>query len=167
METQNNIAGENNVKTLSTKRLVTIVGIFIALIVIGTALVRYASQSISNEERRLANENNSKSLVAASDVRSLSGTILSINGSRLTVQIQSAPSSDQSLNNRTILVNADTKLVKFSQSEESPATYTKTAVDITSIKTGDYLTAVAGENIKTLKEFTATEIQIMSKTTTR
>jgi len=122
------------------------------------------------------------------DIRFVGGTVTAVSGNRLTVHSQLAnPFADPALSDRTVLVTADTKIVKFvakdpkvyqeelatfkSSTESkvagatSPLPTTRIAVDVSSITVGMVVAAVASENIKTMKEFTATEIQIQHKLT--
>jgi hypothetical protein len=103
------------------------------------------------------------------------------------------PFADPSLGDRTILVNTSTKIFEFTQKDPKvlqsemaaftkaaqsgssvpfkegtqpavpPAPFVQTATDVTSITVGSVLTVTALENIKSMKEFTASEIQIQSQ----
>jgi hypothetical protein len=121
------------------------------------------------------------------DIRTLSGVVTAIGGDRIAMHIQSVnPFDDQTLNDRTILITADTKIVKLVQKDqkafqsemdtfikatasnknigtEPPQPFTRVAADIASITANDFLMVTSLENIKTLKEFTASEIQISSR----
>lgn len=123
---------------------------------------------------------------APNDIRTLSGSVTAVSGNRVTIHTTSMnPFEDPSLDDRTIVVTADTKIFKLAQKSpdvfkaemdtfmkkmqstkvgSSPATppspSTKTTSDIASITVGATLTVTAVENIKTSKEFSASEIQI-------
>lgn len=120
------------------------------------------------------------------DIRTLSGSVTDVSGNRVTIHTTSInPFEDPMLDDRTITVTADTKIFKLTQKDpktfqaemdafmkkmqsakigSSPATppspSTKTTADIASITVGATLTVTAVENIKTAKEFSASEIQI-------
>lgn len=124
------------------------------------------------------------------DIRTISGTVTAINDSRITMHAQSTdPFEDVSLADRVVLVKDATKIVKISyknvkvfqaemdaftkavQTAESkgetftaspPEPFTRTSVDIASVAIGDTISVTAEENVKTMKEFTASEIQIQS-----
>lgn len=77
------------------------------------------------------------------DIRFVGGTVTAINGDRLTIHTASAnPFDDPALNERTVLVDANTK------------------VDLSTIKVGSSVVVIASENVKAIKEFTASEIQL-------
>lgn len=133
--------------------------------------------------RKIAEESSyGKMFVTADDVRSLSGLVTEMNGDALTLKLSSAmsPFDDASLAVRTVRITPDTKLVKlvakdpkafqaelskFNTSASSagataPQPYLQTVISAAGIKTGDLLTVMAGENVKTLKEFAASEIRV-------
>lgn len=123
------------------------------------------------------------------DVRAVSGTVTAINGDRITLHTQSTnPFDDPSLADRTVLVTSDTKIIKISQADPkifqaqmeafmktiqsgkrtgstpppTPPQPTRTTVDAKSVIVGSTLTVTAGANIKTSKEFTASEVQVLN-----
>lgn len=124
------------------------------------------------------------------DIRTISGTVTAISGNQITIHTQSAnPFDDPTLLDRTITVTATTKITKISpvdpkvfQTEMTdymkkmqgtkspsqpltpPASFTSTPATLASIAVGDTLNVTAIENIKTAKEFSASEIQIETKT---
>lgn len=118
------------------------------------------------------------------DIRILSGTVTAINGTSITLHtVSNNPFDDPSLNDRIILVASSTKIFEFTQkdpkvfqsevaaftktaqsaSSTSPTFFSLTATDLTRIKVGDALSVTALKNIKSVKEFTASEIQIQSQ----
>lgn len=125
-------------------------------------------------------------LQAASDLRTVSGTVTLVSGNRITIHTQSMdPFLDPSLLDRTIIVSGDTKIISLSQKDQkvvqaemeefmkrvqsgvsmtqtvvAPEPFTRVNVSISDIKVGDMIIVTASENIKTMKEFTASEIQI-------
>lgn len=101
------------------------------------------------------------------DVRSLSGTVASVEGNSIALHLFSSnPFDDQALLDRTVLVAPATQIFKLALEKPKGTTTTAvqsfipTKVDISAVKIGDTLMITAPENVKTLKEFTASEIQI-------
>lgn len=120
------------------------------------------------------------------DIRSLSGVVAGISGNKVTLHRQSVnPFEDSSLINRMVIIDDNTKVVKLSQKDPKvfqaemdafmkkiqsgkaspqvsvpPEPFTSTPATLSDIATGDILNVVAVENIKTMNEFTASEIQI-------
>jgi len=118
------------------------------------------------------------------EVRAVTGTITSVSGSRIALRVQSVnPFEDQNLLNRAITITSDTKIVKLSQKDPikfqsemnaflkasqsasnpsltPPAPYTSTSITGADLKVGDTISVTAGDNIKSSKEFSATEIQV-------
>ncbi|HAS84529.1 MAG TPA: hypothetical protein DCS23_00425 [Candidatus Yonathbacteria bacterium] len=124
------------------------------------------------------------------DTRTLSGTVTSVQGNRITIHTQTMnPFEDPALLDRTIIVTKDTKISKLTtkdpkvmQSETEafmkmmqgdntglptmpPEPFVRAPSDIASIIVGTILNVTATENIKTLKEFTASEIQVQQNMT--
>ncbi|MFZ2303951.1 MAG: hypothetical protein WAV98_04165 [Minisyncoccia bacterium] len=120
------------------------------------------------------------------DIRTISGTVTEVNGNRITIRTQSQnPFDDVTLADRIVSIEKDTKIIKISQGDteafqKEMEAFMKNAmskkdagavppqlpqptsvnVDASSIKVGDTLVVAATENIKTMKKFTASEIQI-------
>ncbi|OHA79335.1 MAG: hypothetical protein A2747_02750 [Candidatus Yonathbacteria bacterium RIFCSPHIGHO2_01_FULL_44_41] len=137
--------------------------------------------------KKLAQESNiGRAFRAPDDIRTISGAVTAVNGDRITVHTQSTnPFEDPAMLDRTIVITKDTKIIKISQGDmntykaerdayiknmkagkSSGATLPRppepilTTIDASSITVGIALVATATENIKTLKEFSASEIQI-------
>lgn len=129
-------------------------------------------------------------IVAASDqqeVRQVSGTASAVDGNRITLHtVPVDPFADLALTDRTVLVAADTKIVKLTlkdpkvfQSELAvytkatqtkptavptpPDKFVRTAISLSDIVVGDSLTIVAIADIRTAKEFTASEVSVSPK----
>ncbi len=113
------------------------------------------------------------------DVRSVSGTVVSINGNMLTIHgTEINPFDISTMGDRGVTVSADTKIFRLTDSvPRAPVTISASApaaspgglpgqasVGFSNIKVGDSVTAIASENIKNAAEFTAREVQIRSKT---
>jgi hypothetical protein len=126
------------------------------------------------------------------DIRILTGTVTAINGTSITIHTISDDSFEGSvLADRIIFVNASTTITKFiqkdlvvfqdemakfrkttqmnasssaenTQSVTPPLFFNLTTTNFASIKVGDILNVVALENIKLIKEFTASEIRFQS-----
>ncbi|MEK7568905.1 MAG: hypothetical protein AAB497_02230 [Patescibacteria group bacterium] len=120
------------------------------------------------------------------DVRTISGTVTAVEGNRITVQLQPMNLfEDPALDDRIAIVIADTKISKFSKKDPEafqsemeafakamqsgktatqgmppPEPFTRAPADVASIVVGDTLSVTATENIKTMKEFSASEIQV-------
>lgn len=122
------------------------------------------------------------------DVHTVSGTVTAIQGNRITIHSDfvSNPLEGPVVANRIVTIDTNTKVIKLT--EKTPAMidvemhalitvqltkqatstsvtisaepYIQTATNASTIKVGDSVTVTAGENIKTLAEFTAQEIQI-------
>ncbi len=119
------------------------------------------------------------------DIRGISGTVAAISGNRITIRTQSVnPFEDPSLSERTVVVVNDTKIYKLSQKAPkvmqseieafmktmqtgksgtvaTPSEpFTRTKISVSDITVGDIVNVTAIENIKTMKEFSASEIQV-------
>lgn len=130
--------------------------------------------------------------VDSENIRTLVGTVTSINGTSISLHITSNDSFEGSaLADRIITANASTTIVKFAQknleafrdemakfgrttkpnassslentpSVIPPSFFNLANADFASIKVGDMLVVTAFENIKLIKEFTASEIKFQS-----
>ncbi|HUY05152.1 MAG TPA: hypothetical protein VMV62_00295 [Candidatus Paceibacterota bacterium] len=156
-------------------------------IVIGIIADPYLPASLNNSQKNYqAGFDAAKTLVASSsvgamfntpaDARTLSGTVTAIQGDTLTLRVgMTDPFGDPALANRTVTVDASTTIVRLSVQPGSPVPatgkgaiptpplFTQTPVSLSGIIVGDPLTVTAAENIATVKEFTATEIQIQAQ----
>ena len=115
------------------------------------------------------------------DTHSLSGTITAIDGNQFTLHVQSPnPFDDPSLTDRVVTFSTSTMVIKLVQkdpkvfqsemdafakatqvsSTTSPTPFTQVAANISDMKAGDVVTVTSSQNIKTLKEFSASQIQI-------
>lgn len=123
------------------------------------------------------------------DIHSLSGTVTAVSGNSVTIHTQSAyPFDDPSLDDRTVLVTAETKVFKLSQKDPKamqaemdafmktmqsgklasqptmpPEPFTRISATVADIAVGDTLSVTTVENIKATKTFSASEIQIQPK----
>jgi len=123
---------------------------------------------------------------APDDIRTLSGAVTAVDGNQIIIHTESTnPFVDPTLADRTILITSNTKITRISQSNTAtfqaemeafmkqmqsgkgtggtppqPPEPVRTTVSASSILVGDTLIVTAVENIKTSKEFTASEIQI-------
>lgn len=121
-----------------------------------------------------------------SDVRSLSGTVTAIQGNRLTVHsLSTNPFDTPIISDRTIRIATSTTIYEFSGSVSgtppqlsqsvptaktvvilaaaTPTQLSSHIVSAASIQVGDSVLVIAADNIKTMTEFTASEIQIQQK----
>ena len=120
------------------------------------------------------------------DVRTIFGVVTAIAGNRITIQTQSRnPFDDPALLDRVVMVTPATKITKTSPGDigafqaemeafikktqegkgagltpPRPPQPIKTTVEVSSIAEGAALTVTAAENIKTMKEFSASEINL-------
>lgn len=121
------------------------------------------------------------------DIRAISGKVTMISGNSITIHTESMnPFEEITLNDRIITVTKDTKITKISQGDQkafqaemetfmkkmqlgkntgsllppTPPQPVSAIVDISNIVLGDNITITSLENIKTSKNFTASEIQI-------
>ena len=170
--------------TKSRTRVLILIAICLAVI-LGIGASYFGYQAGFNDAKSLVeNSGIGKVLRTPDDIRTLSGVVTAIDGDRITMHIQSVnPFDDQTLNDRTILITADTKIVKLVQKDpktfqsemavfiktaasnenagtQPPQPFTQVAVDVASIAADDSLMVTSLENIKTLKEFPASEIQV-------
>lgn len=124
--------------------------------------------------------------ISPSDMRAVAGKVTAVQGSRLTLHSQTMASpfdKTPALADRTVLVGANTKIIKLiprdakmlqaeaaallkarqtghATSTAAVQLYTQAVANLADIKAGDSLVVTAGENIKSIEMFTATEIQI-------
>lgn len=130
----------------------------------------------------------SSSSTAPRETRALTGPVTALGSGSLTLDVHLLNSSDASLDSRTVLISAATKVVmltprdpKVVQAEMAdftkkvqaganpetltpPDPFTRTAASASSIAVGDTVSVVASEDIASKKEFSATEIDILPKT---
>ena len=155
---------------------ITSIALLLIGILIGVFADPYLPASFSNSgkgyqagfaaaKQRVEESSIGNLLRASEDLRSLSGTVTSVAGNRLSLHLSFAnPFDDQVLDDRTVLVGTGTKVVKLSivpTKETLPIRQTtETVVDASAIKVGDVLSVMTAENVKILKEFTASEIKI-------
>lgn len=173
--------------------------IFALVSVITTFLVGIVAVTVFTNYRLLWSLNDFKNdnliegtPVDSENIRTLVGTVTSINGTSITLHITSDDSFEGStLADRIITTNASTTIIKFTQKDLEafreemakfgkatkpstsssfentlpvipPSFFNLTNADFTSIKVGDILAVTAFENIKLIKEFTAREIKFQS-----
>ncbi len=124
------------------------------------------------------------------DIRAIGGTVTAVNGNQITFHTQSMnPFGSTALNTRTAVVNASTTIVKLTQKDSDvfqaemnkfmkatyinknisqtitpPEPFISTPITATNIAVGDNITVTATENIKNMKKFLASKIQIQTMT---
>ncbi len=167
--------------------LAAAVGLLLAGAVIGGFVDPYLPASISNAKKGYQTGfDAAKTLVLNSsvgnffktpdDVRALSGTIMAIDQDHITFRLDTGnPFDDPTLAVRTAISNASTSvtiLTFTSQPKASTSTAaflvpvasaTTTPASMSSLRVGDSIRVIASENIKALREFPVSEIQIMQK----
>ena len=123
------------------------------------------------------------------DIRTLQGTVTAVSGSTLTLHLRSVnPFDDPALADRTVLLDASTTIVKLvpkdpaayqaelasftkaskgsAASATPPALFSTVVASAASLTVGGPISVTASENIKNLKEFAASDIQILPGTLT-
>jgi predicted permease len=209
MDPQNNIKFSEEVITSKkfNKQYLSITISFVVGITLGLLTYPYLQLSSNNSKNNYqvgfntgqqmghqAGFNEAKSLVEQStfgnlfrgpdDVRTLSGNVIAINNSNITLRtVSNNPFTNPSLINRTIIISTSTKIIEFKQKDPTiyqsevdafqkttqlsssvpPNPFIQTATNLASIKVGSALIVIAGENIKSIKEFVASEIHIQSQ----
>lgn len=109
------------------------------------------------------------------DIRSISGTIKAIEGSVISLEINSLterilpiPGKEPKKEIRKVAVGDKTELVKVDFSVPLPPptpggpapVFPETKIKLSDLKAGDRVTVIAEENIKTKQEFTGSKIQL-------
>lgn len=178
------------IQSSSSKSILLIVIAFLVGGIVGVAADPYLPVSLSNAKKSYtAGFSAARKVVEESrygnyfrspdDVRLLSGIATAVNDNRITLRLSSDnPFDDQTLNERSVIITADTKIVKLvakdsktfqaelaefnktPQTGSAPQPFTQVAVGAQDIKTGELLTVTASENVKMMKEFSATEIRV-------
>lgn len=136
-------------------------------------------------KKRLA-ESDFARMVNIQDVRSVQGSIESIQGERISIRIRPLePLADPVLDSRVVVVNGATKVLRlepknpqlfqkemeeffeklkknkvYTDSISPPESFIKTDISVGDLKVGDRIIVLSGENIKVAREFLATEIRI-------
>lgn len=169
------------------KYLVVGVALLLAGAVVEVFADPYLPASVSNyqkgfdaAEKRVQDSGFGGAFRVPSEVQTLSGTVIAIQGDKLSVRTLAVdPFADPALNDRTIVITSDTKLIqivpkdpKVFQNEltvsaksgvtgkPAPVPFTEVVITVADIRVGDSFTVTASENIKTAATFTAQEIQI-------
>ncbi|MHB0865946.1 MAG: hypothetical protein ACYC1Y_03550 [Minisyncoccota bacterium] len=125
-------------------------------------------------------------LQSPDDIRTLSGIVAVVNGNQFTLHVRSTnPFDDPSLSDRTVLIGATTTVIRlvpkdpkvfqaemsaFVKTTQSPGSttqkitppdpFTRIPATVAEIAVGGSVTVFAAENVKTLKEFSASQVQI-------
>lgn len=136
-------------------------------------------------KKRLA-ESELAPMFSAQDTQSVRGSVEALNGARMSVRIRPLePLADPALDQRIVTASDVTKVVRLEQKDLrvfqkemedffenirksknstagliAPVPFTKIPAQVKDIKVGDYVVVSAGEDIKTVKEFVATEIHV-------
>lgn len=118
------------------------------------------------------------------EVRTISGTVIAINGNSFTLHTQSSTVTNAFLIDRSVMVIGDTKIIETSEKDPailssemadfnkkmeaaktkpqlvlSPEPFTHTDANASDITIGDFVAVTSAENISTRKSFVASEIQ--------
>jgi hypothetical protein len=117
------------------------------------------------------------------DIRNFEGTVTATEGNRITIhkQFSTNPFDDMTLNDRAVIITNDTKITKLTAKDPAvfqtemqeflqnsinttsaipPGTFLSTSANIADITIGSQISVTATENIKVMKEFIVSEIQI-------
>lgn len=102
------------------------------------------------------------------DVRIVTGTITAISGNQFTLHddLVINPFEKTSFKERTVVMTDTTKVTKLIPKKQNTVA-TQVTASPSNLQVGDSVMVTAGENIKTLAEFAATDIQILSSAFTR
>lgn len=178
----------NTTKVISPATyLIAGIALLLAGAIIGVFADPYLPSSLSNSKkeyqagfaaaRTLAEESSAGDFFKTeADVRSVSGTVTAIQGDRVTVRTETEtnPFEGPAMNERTVVITDATKIIKLVMNNQTVTKTQQAALRVTTVSAssadilvGDSVTVIAGENIKTLAEFTAQEIQILPRTTAR
>ncbi|MDP1690341.1 MAG: hypothetical protein Q8L52_04060 [bacterium] len=172
-----------------------IIDVLIVVMVLATVVIsifamwRVGYQAGFNSAKSLVEKSRLGDMIRTpADVRALLGTVTLVGSGSLTLHVISNNPFDSSPSNRTVLVDASTKIIKIVQKDPkvfqsevavfskaaqsgstsaknapSPAPFTLTTVTLADIKVGDTITVTASSNIKSAKEFTAIGIQVQPR----
>jgi hypothetical protein len=170
----------------SSKSVLLFIVIFLLGGIVGVAADPYLPSAVSSAKksytagfaaaRKVVEESKYGNLFRTpEDVRVLSGVVASVRGDELTLKVSStvSPFDDAALAERIVRITSETKLTKlvakdpkaYQKELATPATtppspFTLTAISAKDIKEGDSLTVTAVENVKTMREFVASEIRV-------
>ena len=174
----------------SSKSILLIVVAFLVGGIVGVAADPYLPASLSNAKKSYSDGfSAARKIVEESrygnyfrspdDVRLLSGIVTAVNDTRITLRLSSDnPFDDQTLNERVVLITPDTKILKLvvkdskafqtelaefnktPQAISAPQPFTQVAITPQDLKTGELVTVTTSENVKTMKEFSATEVRV-------
>ena len=123
------------------------------------------------------------------DIRTLPGVVTAVSGNRITINTKPMnPFDDPALDERIVVVTTDTKIFKLSQKDPKvfqaemdaftkkmqggkvspqglipPDMFIKAQVSVTDITVGNTVSVTAKQNIKSVKEFSASEVQIQQE----
>lgn len=114
------------------------------------------------------------------EIKTVTGEIKEINGDKITLKIRPIePLADESLDTRIIVVDSATKIYSLEVKDQAkyfaemtayankkpeknpvtpPSRFDKSEISLTDLKVGQVISATAENDIKTIKEFTALEI---------
>lgn len=174
---------------METRRSVICLVSSTALFIVGAIVGAYADSYFSAAKTTAAYQSGfeaAKMLVLNSsvgnffktpdDVRSLSGTVTAIDQGQITFRLDSGnPFDDPALAVRTAISNASTSVTILTFGNQSVvststaallvpvASIVTTPASMSSLSVGDSIRVIASENIKTLREFPVSEIQIKQK----
>lgn len=120
-----------------------------------------------------------------SEITTISGTITAIKGNVLTIHSQEInnPFEGPSINDRNITIGSTTKVFEIKNKTPEaykveiadfmkkkyppevaknlyPKPYSRTAIEVSTLKVGDLIGVISATNIKNVKDFTAKEIQL-------
>ena len=168
----------DSMQASQNKFLASLVAVFIVGGIVGVAVDPYLPSAVSNAKkgyqtgftaaRKLVEESRFGSFFKMpDDMRTLSGTVTSIENDKVGIHLTSTnPFDDQILNDRTVVITADTKILKIVGKDSKvlqaelakfdstptatpPLPYTQSVGSIGDIKVGQTLTVTTLENVKT------------------
>lgn len=165
---------------------------YIAVFVLGAiigggALFTYGYQKgFTGAKNRVLNHPTGDVFRPVEDVRILSGVVIAVDGSSLTIKAhQFSPFEDPDLANRTVTIASDTKITrrapgdmqafqaameafmkkmqsnpKTAGTPPTPPEPVITPIELSAIVAGDTVTVTTLENVATMKSFPASEIEV-------
>ncbi|MCF7815522.1 MAG: hypothetical protein K9M10_02035 [Candidatus Pacebacteria bacterium] len=145
----------------------------------------YYQEGFDAAKKRVLDSNLGSVFITSDDIRSVSGNVTEIKENLISVRVNSlSPFEDPELNERIIVIGPNTKILALVQKSQEvmraemeafavatssigatslptpPTPFSLIPTEVSNIQVGNLITITAIENIKDIKEFTASEIQV-------
>jgi hypothetical protein len=167
-----------------------VAGSVVVGVILGIVIDPYLPKSISNTKKnfergyqsgfnevktRVEKSTVGRALQSSGEIRAIAGTVKAVNGNKLTLHTQPVnPFDDTSLTDRVIDITSSTTILRIIRpaDTEKPKTLRKettypslmaTSSKLSDIKVGEMLNVFSKVDIRTVKEFSASSIQILTK----